>query len=222
MPKKSKITSKLSVIPEIETKEKDIAKVLQTLKEENAEDEKKIKLSFRFFDRNNSLFNLGEVENEWFIDLLDSMKLLTKITRKQLFGEYKEKFKPHPYNEIKKLNWKDEMLTNPQYEAWQLRINKSKGRFHGFFVENIYYIKFLDRWHNMYDDKKYGGIEYKEYPITSYEKLEAELKNKSELVEKYKFKSSRLEKTLTDGFSAICDNCSDCEKVDKVYKNFEL
>ena len=57
------------------------------------------------------------------------------------------------------LNYKDEYLTNPQYDGVQLRLDKSSGRIHGFFIENVYYIRFLDRRHNMYISEGYGGVD---------------------------------------------------------------
>lgn len=222
MHKKDKITKKLETIPEVRAKEKNVSKILQTLKEENKSEEKKIKISFQFFDRKNELFNLGGIEKEWFIDLLDVLQLLSSITRKQLSGEYNNKFHPHPYNNIEILNCKDDMLTNPQYEAWQLRLDKSRGRLHGFFVENTYYIRFIDRWHNMYDDKKYGGVQYKAFPLTEYDKLEQKYEEKLIEVEQYKNKNEKLQGSLQRSFEAMCSNCSNCAKVDNVYKNFEL
>jgi hypothetical protein len=222
MHKKNKIINTLKTIPEVSAKEKNVSKILQTLKEEEKSEDKKIKISFQFFDRSNELFNLGETEKEWFINLLDALKLLSNITRRQLSGEYKNKFQPHPYSDKEILNCKDDMLTNPQYEAWQLRLNKSQGRLHGFFVENTYYIRFLDRWHNMYDDKKYGGIKYKNFPLTEYDKLEQEYKKQEIMLEQYKNKNNELEQSLQNSFEAVCDNCSNCDKVNKIYGKFKF
>lgn len=222
MHKKNRIINTLKTIPEVSAKEKDVSKILQTLQEEEKGEDKKIKISFQFFDRSNELFNLGETEKEWFINLLDALKLLSNITRRQLSGEYKNKFQPHPYGNKEILNCKDAMLTNPQYEAWQLRLNKSQGRLHGFFVENTYYIRFLDRWHNMYDDKKYGGIKYKNFPLTEYDKLEQEYKEQEIILEQYKNKNDELEESLQNSFKAVCDNCSDCDKVNKIYGKFKF
>lgn len=211
---KNNVANKLKKIQKVPNKEKNIPEILRTLKEENKSEEQKITISFKFWDRENKLFNLGEIESEWFIELLDMLKLLSNITKKQLFGEYRDKFEPHPYNDIDKLNYPDEMLTNPQYEAWQLRITKSKGRVHGFFVENTYYVRFIDRWHNMYNDVKYGGIVFKVPPISMYSMLETKYKE-TEL------KLQKAEKQINEGFNAVCENCSECSKVDKVYKFFE-
>ena len=222
MRKNDKVTKNLKTIPEVKAIEKDASKILQTLKEENRGQDKKIKISFQFFDRKNKLFNLGEIEKEWFIDLLDVLQLLSSITRKQLSGEYYGKFHPHPYDNVDILNCKDDMLTNPQYEAWQLRLDKSHGRLHGFFVENTYYIRFIDRWHNMYDDKKYGGVQYKVFPTTEYDKLEQKYEEKVIEAEQYKEKNEKLTASIQKSFEAMCNNCSNCAKADDVYKNFEL
>ena len=86
----SKKIDLLSSIPEINKKNINVSDTLKTLKEQKKLEEQPINISFKFFDRENEMFNLGNAD-------LDSLQLLTKITRKQLFNEYKNKFKPHPY-----------------------------------------------------------------------------------------------------------------------------
>lgn len=207
---------KLSSIPEAKPLKNDVIVTLSKLKEENEGnvDNKKIKISFEFFESHNEMFSLGNIENEWFIDLLDELKELSKITKKELFTIYKKKYKPHPYlSNISSLNYKDEYLTNPQYDGVQLRIDKSSGRIHGFFIRNVYYIRFLDRRHNMYDSEGYGGIKYAPIPLTTFEKLENEnLIQKQEII--------RLEKRNEKNAEIICDNCLDCSK--EIHKQFEL
>lgn len=222
MRNKNRITKKLATIPEVKANEKDVSKILQTLREENSGEDKKIKISFQFFNRENKLFNLGEIENEWFIGLLDVLQLLSSITRKQLSGEYSNKFHPHPYNNIDILNCKDSMLTNPQYEAWQLRLDKSSGRLHGFFVENTYYIRFIDRWHNMYNDRRYGGIKYKTFPLTEYDELKQKYDRIVLEASQYKEQNKQLKNSFNKCFEAMCNNCSNCAKADNVYKDFKL
>lgn len=221
MRKDKKIENKLKNIPEVKSIKTNVSEVLKTLNSERNTEKPKIKISFQFFDRENKLFNLGEAENEWFIDLLDTLKLLTDITKVQLFGEYKQRFRPHPYNDIDKLNYKDEILTNPQYEAWQLRITKSKGRIHGFFVQNTYYIRFIDRWHNMYDDEKYGGSVFKEYPNTMYDMLNDENEKQKIEIRGYKQEAFQLKKKISNAFDSFCENCSECPKAEDVFKVFD-
>lgn len=207
---------KLKAIPEIKPLKNNVVSTLSRLKEENAGnfENKNIKISFEFFDYKNEFFSLGNIENEWFIDLLEELRELSKITRKQLFTEYRKKYKPHPYiNSLGSLNYKDDYLTNPQYEAVQLRIDKSSGRIHGFFIENVYYIRFLDRWHNMYDSEGYGKAIMVPFPKTNFERLEDENKKQKEEI-------SRLEKRNEKNAEILCNNCLECSK--EIYKKFEL
>lgn len=206
----------LCAIPEAKPLKNDVIKTLSRLKEENTGnlEDKKIKISFEFFEPNNKYFSLGNIENEWFTDLLGELKELSKITRKQLFTEYKKKYKPHPYiSNISSLNYKDEYLTNPQYEGVQLRLDKSSGRIHGFFIENVYYIRFLDRRHNMYNSEGYGGVKFVPFPKTWYEKLEDENQIQKQKIE-------NLENKIEHNIQVVCENCMECKK--EIYNKFEM
>lgn len=207
---------KLYAIPEAKPPKNNVIDTLSRLKEENAGnlEDKKIKISFEFFEPNNKYFSLGKIENEWFTDLFEELKELSKITRKQLFTEYKKKYKPHPYiSNISSLNYKDEYLTNPQYEGVQLRLDKSSGRIHGFFIENVYYIRFLDRRHNMYNSEGYGGVVFVPFPKTGFEKLEDENQMQKQKIE-------HLEEKIEYNAQIICDNCMECTK--EIYNKFKL
>ena len=146
--------------------------------------------------------------------ILEELKNLSQLTKKQIFNEYKKKYKPHPYyDSLKSLNYKDEYLINPQYEATQLTLTKSTGRIHGFFIGNIYYIRFLDRWHNMYDSEGYGGVKYFPKARTDFERLEEENNMQKQQI-------ITLENKLEKNATILCDNCMECSK--EVFKKFEL
>lgn len=207
---------KLKAIPEVKAPKNDVVGTLSRLTEENKGNlnNKKIKISFEFFDPNNKLFSLGNIENEWFTDLLNELKELSNITKMQLFNEYKKKYKPHPYiKNLKSLNYKDEFLTNPQYEGVQIRLNKSSGRIHGFFIGNVYYIRFLDRRHNMYNSEGYEGVKIVSFPLTHFEMLEEENKRQ-------KMRIEELESINEKNAEVLCDNCLECSK--GIYKKFQL
>ena len=212
----SKFDSKiLNSIPQAKPVESNVVTILSKLNAENIgkTEDKKIKISFEFFDSKNKYFSLGDIENEWFTDLMEEFKEITKITKRQMFTEYKKKYKPHPYNNVDLLNYKDEYLTNPQYEGVQIRLNKSAGRIHGFFIENVYYIRFLDRRHNMYNSEGYGGVTFVPFPKTSFELLEERNIEQQE-------KIIQLEKRNEENAEILCDNCMDCKK--KIYNQFKL
>ena len=205
----------LKNVPKVSPPQIDVVDTLSRLQKETACDNsnRKIKLSLEFLDTTNPLFTLGKVETEWYADLMNELKLFTQISKKQLFGEYKNKFKPHPYSDITKLNYKDEYLTNPQYEAIQIRLTRSTGRIHGFFVGNTFYIRFLDRWHNMYDSIGYESQQIYGTPMTMAEKLDCELNEKNSYIQE-------LENKIYKNGELLCDNCSDCSK--GVFKKFHI
>lgn len=118
------------------------------------------------------------------------------------------------------INFKDSMLLDPQIEAYQLRISKGKGRIHGFFVENTYYIKFLDNNHNMYDSEGYGGIQIYDYPLNQYEKLQLDFENINNECNKYKELNRVLTDSLDKSFNSFGENCFDCDKSSDLYKTF--
>ena len=59
-----------------------------------------------------------------------------------------------------------------QYEWWQFRISKSKGRVIGIFIENCFHILWLDRYHNLTNSEGYGKENYKSklVPIWNHKK----------------------------------------------------
>lgn len=212
---------KLQNIPEVKKENINVSEFLKTINEQNRLEEQNINVSFQFFDRTNEMFNLGSAEKEWYLSFLDTIQLLSQITKKELFGIYRERFKPHPYQR-EKVNFKDDLLLDPQTEAYQLRISKGNGRIHGLFIENTYYIRFLDNNHNMYDSEGYGGVQYYDYPKNEYEKLQYDYDIIKAECKEYKEKNVELTNSLSSSFSYFCENCSDCQKSSEVYKKFNF
>lgn len=69
-------------------------------------------------------------------------------------------------NHIHPIDWKDSRIRESNFnclskdlmeqikgDCWQLGINNQGFRMHGFFVENIFYLVWLDPQHNLYDMK---------------------------------------------------------------------
>lgn len=155
----------------------------------------KIIFSFKFIDLENELFNLGSMEkrkvpicSEWFITLIETLREISALTPNELKLEQRNHYDYHPHEWEKvsaKFNFDDEFLE--QVEGVQFRISSSKGRVHGFMIGNRFYIVWLDPYHNMYPDDRFGGIKYYEKPKTCFEKLTDEIlelkKENKELIE---------------------------------------
>ena len=69
-------------------------------------------------------------------------------------------------NHIHPINWTDNRIRENSFtsldeekmrqikeECWQLGINNQGFRIHGYFIENIFYVVWLDPNHNMYERK---------------------------------------------------------------------
>lgn len=144
----------------------------------NLKDSKKIIFSFDFLDRHNELFNMGDnknnplsTENGWFLDLLDCLNSVSKLSKTEFLNN--TTYDPHPVN-WERANVKCP-LNNEQYEWWQFRISKSKGRIIGIFIENCFHIYWLDRHHNLTNSEGYGKEKMFNIPLSIFEKQELEL-----------------------------------------------
>ena len=131
----------------------------------NVVTDKMISFSFACFDRSHELFNLGGntddgvISGKWFVELLDCLKNVGNMTIPEM-----RQSKTH---ELHPIDWEHIKNTNPpknseQLEFWQFRISKSKGRVIGFILENVFYVVWLDPYHNLVDSEGYGTI--KVYP----------------------------------------------------------
>ena len=128
-----------------------------------------VTFSFALLDRNHKLFNLGgnnadgTVGGKWFLDLLDCLKSVSGKTIQEL---KQRPFCLHP------VNWRTTNTKCPfshNEEWWQFRINKSRGRIIGLLIGGIFYIVWLDPFHNLTSIEGYGGIKTFNQPLSEYE-----------------------------------------------------
>ena len=126
--------------------------------------EKRLLFSFASFDRTHNLFNLGgksedkTVGGQWFLKLLDCLKSVSGKTITELMN--KSTHDLHP------IDWCRTNARPPigyeQLEYWQFRLDKSSGRVIGTIIDNVFYIVWLDPYHNLTDSEGYCGVI--EYP----------------------------------------------------------
>ena len=137
--------------------------------------DKGFSFSFASFDRSHELFNLGgdacddTVGGQWFLDLLDCLKSVSNKTIPEL---KQSKHDLHP------VDWGHANAAPPnaeQFDYWQFRVNKSKGRVIGFFVDGVFYVVWLDPHHNLTDSEGYGGAVRHARPPSLFERQEGEI-----------------------------------------------
>lgn len=142
--------------------------------------DKSLSFSFVCFDRTNKYFNLADIKDAWFLDLLDCFKSVCNKTIPELKNS-KHDLHPIDWNTTK---------ANAQpprgfefYEYWQFRLNKTRGRVIGFITNNVFYVVWLDPHHNFTDSDGYETARKKPAPKSEYdenleriEQLETQLK----------------------------------------------
>lgn len=164
--------------------------------------DEKLRFSFKLFDRTHDAFNLGGTQSDWYLTFLDTLQDLSTLTWKEVRSTRQTRYDPHPYTWEScnfKFNFDEESLK--QFDAFQLRLDKSNGRIHGFLVGNIYYIYWLDPHHNMYDSPGYGSVEYFQPVPTAFDKLHSE-----KLA--FEAENNRLQKEI-NAFEELLENCQE-------------
>lgn len=122
--------------------------------------DKGFSFSFSCFDRDHKLFNLGgksedgTVGGERFIRLLDCLK---NVSGKSIDELKKSTHDLHP------VKWENANAKRPasseQAEYWQFRIDKSHGRVIGILIDSVFYIVWLDPYHNLTNSEGYCGTQ---------------------------------------------------------------
>ena len=118
---------------------------------------KHIHFSFRYLDTYSAKFGLGLCDAKYFHELLARLKTLSGLTKKEFIALQStgKNWRLHM------IDWKnDKRLTEKTFgvaieltadeTAWQFMISKNHGRVHGFLIGNTFYIRWLDREHNLY------------------------------------------------------------------------
>lgn len=148
------------------------------LEEAKSESNANVQFSLAFFDRHTEIFNLGNersdckaVEGEWFISLLDVLRDISNMSMKDFRTNISRNktYDPHPPD------WGNSNTPMPlgseNMEWFQFRLNKSKGRVYGIIVDAVFYIVWLDRYHNFQDSDGYDKCYARPCPFTEYEQI---------------------------------------------------
>lgn len=176
--------------------EEDIKKI-ETRKQEE------IIFSWRFFDRQHKLFNMGKSDASWFISLIDGLRDISRLT----VGEFRQQserrgLRVHPHNwqrATARYSMPKEFLEQYEENCIQFSISKANGRVHGILIDNIFYIVWLDPYHNLYPPRERNRkvLEYP-YPITQYEILEMEYDSLEKEVQSLKDELDTYEQLLKE------------------------
>lgn len=128
-----------------------------------------IKFSFVNLDLKNKKYSIENIkDNKEKAKLYDN--LITKLHEYSTHKNFKKYISDNgPYrdkNHIHPIDWNDERIREKSFtnmnsnemeqikdDCWQLGINGTTFRIHGYFIDNIFYVVWLDPLHNLYHSK---------------------------------------------------------------------
>jgi hypothetical protein len=119
--------------------------------------ENRIHFRFDYFDSEHSHFKDSQFTNEWPNKLLNRLKHFQQLT--VTYFKTDIPFRQSQY--IHPINWDETHLNGfgihqgVEYDedAWQFGLSKATGRIHGFFINNLFYIVWLDPEHKLFKYK---------------------------------------------------------------------
>lgn len=143
---------------------------LQSYKEE------KIVFSWKFFDKDHKAFNCGNSKTGWFLNLMETMKHISEMSLNEylLCTGKPLRVHRHKWNEVAytyehlRRDWLDQI----ENDTTQFALSTAGGRVHGFLIENVLFIVWLDPEHNLYPGNRDPRLY--EPPLTPYEQLLSE------------------------------------------------
>lgn len=130
---------------------------------------KKLVISFEYLCTDNNKYSMDDIGNNR--DMIQYYKdFYQRINEYSQFENFKKEInenrKYRDRNHIHPINWKDPQIRESCFtslntalmeqikdECWQLGINNHSFRIHGFFIENIFYVVWLDPLHKLYKRK---------------------------------------------------------------------
>lgn len=112
--------------------------------------------SFRFLKEDGDKFRYTNLNSDYFSKLLERMHDVSSMSANQLRNSSSDALRCH------RIDWKKDNVSEDGFgilgddgfyddHAWQMSISSNKyGRIHGFFDDNVFYVVWLDKNHNLY------------------------------------------------------------------------
>jgi hypothetical protein len=115
--------------------------------------EPEVSFNFKQLHRKKGKFDYLSCDSRYFQKLLERLKALSRMTKSDLVYSHSKALRFH------RIDFRDGKVTEKTFgladdvddDAWQFQITKTRhGRVHGYFVESIFYLVWLDPKHELY------------------------------------------------------------------------
>jgi hypothetical protein len=116
-------------------------------------EESSVSFSFKYLEKNHGKFSYVNRKSDYFLTLLTKLSDYSSMKRLELLANRSPSIRCHPiewkHTSEKGFGFKDEeQLVDTPYQL-QLTSNRH-GRIHGFFIEAVFYVVWLDPDHLLY------------------------------------------------------------------------
>lgn len=115
-------------------------------------------ISLKYLDLNNEKFSIDNYDSNYFKNVLGRLKDISSMRMIELMANrsHSLKFNSIDFNKSTEdsfgLTDENQIVDNPR----ELEITRNKdGRVHGFCIDNVFYIRWFDPEHNLFESKKY-------------------------------------------------------------------
>lgn len=122
--------------------------------------ENRVVISLKYLDLNNSKFCIDNHNSNYFKCVLNRLKDISTMDMNELMGNRSSSLKFNSINFDRTdvtedsfgITNENEIVDNPR----ELEISRNQhGRVHGFCIDNVFYIRWLDPEHNLCNSKNY-------------------------------------------------------------------
>jgi hypothetical protein len=111
-----------------------------------------ISFSFRYYARTRK-FGVSDCVGAWFESLFDRLQALSSLQPQEVRSNRSNALRAHPIDFSRTSEPDGFSHLNPHlrsYEPYQFQLSKATGRVHGFFIELVFYVVWLDPHHRLY------------------------------------------------------------------------
>jgi hypothetical protein len=111
-----------------------------------------ITFSYRYY-ASTSKFGVSDCTARWFESLLERLRALSSLSPQEVFSSRSPALRAHPIEFSRTSEPQGFAHLNERlraHEPYQFQLSKGTGRVHGFFINLIFYVVWLDPHHRLY------------------------------------------------------------------------
>ena len=111
-----------------------------------------ISFSYRYYVRT-AKFNVVGCTSVWFDALIERLRAISSLQPQEVLSSRSPALRAHPIEFSRTSEPQGFAHLNPQlrgYTPYQFQLSKEKGRVHGFFIDLVFHVVWLDPHHRLY------------------------------------------------------------------------